>query len=386
MGNKIGTACNITTGKLDANQASPGGEYPFYTCAANPDRIDSYAFDDDVVLVAGNNAQGNFHVSRYSGKFNAYQRTYVLTAKKGFDIDYIYYSLKLELKRLKEKSQGSQTKFLTKPILTDINLGELTCNKQTKIANVLKSIDAKIELNNRINSELEAMAKLFYDYWFVQFDFSDSNGEPYKTSGGKMVYHKTLKREIPEGWKTITLEGLVDLVKGNVSPNDIDANTPYVGIEHIGRKTIVLSEWDTAESVASDKTMFHRNDILFGKIRPYFHKVAVAPFDGITSTDTIILRPKKKNFYGYSLETVFSDAFIRLATQSATGSKMPRADWSVLKKYTVPLPESGILTNFQSLIDWALNKIELSVNENQKLQRLRDWLLPMLMNGQVTVK
>ena len=92
----IGIACNITTGRLDSNHAVDGGQYPFFTCSEDPVRIDSYAFDDDVVLIAGNNAQGNFHINRYKGKFNAYQRTYVLTAKKEFDIDFIYYSLKLD--------------------------------------------------------------------------------------------------------------------------------------------------------------------------------------------------------------------------------------------------------------------------------------------------
>jgi type I restriction enzyme S subunit len=167
MPRNIGSACKITTGKLDANQAVKGGEYPFFTCAQYPDTIDSYAFDNDVVLVAGNNAQGNFHVSRFKGKFNAYQRTYVLTAKAGCSIDYIYYALKLELKRLRERSQGSQTKFLTMPILTGIHLKGLSFDEQSKIANVLTSLDAKIELNNRINAELEAMAKSLYDYWFV---------------------------------------------------------------------------------------------------------------------------------------------------------------------------------------------------------------------------
>ncbi len=100
----LSNACDITTGKMDANQAVKNGEFPFFTCSSMPDTIDSFAFDEDAVLVAGNNAQGNFHVSRFKGKFNAYQRTYVLTAKPNFDIDFVFYSLKLELKRLKDRS------------------------------------------------------------------------------------------------------------------------------------------------------------------------------------------------------------------------------------------------------------------------------------------
>jgi len=160
----LADACNIKTGKLDSNQAVKGGEFPFFTCSSEPDTIDRYAYDEDVVLVAGNNAQGNFHVSRFKGKFNAYQRTYILTAKPEFDIDFVFYSLKLELKRLKEKSQGSQTKFLTMPILNNIVLRKLNRNHQQKIASVLSALDSKIELNNLINAELDAMAKTLYDY------------------------------------------------------------------------------------------------------------------------------------------------------------------------------------------------------------------------------
>lgn len=266
--------------------------------------------------------------------------------------------------------------------------------RQKSIADVLSAIDAKIELNNRINAELEAMAKTLYDYWFVQFDFPfdfaqgkpAANGKPYKSAGGKMVYNPTLKREIPEGWEVKNLKDMVELVKGNVTPSEIDPNTPYIGLEHINRKTIVLSDWANSDSANSDKTAFKKNDILFGKIRPYFHKVAVALFDGITSTDTIILRPKKNNFFGVSLETVFTDKFVEIATQSSTGSKMPRADWNVLQNYKVPVPaDEELLELFQSVFDASLQKIESSVMESKRLIELRDWLLPMLMNGQVTI-
>ena len=256
---------------------------------------------------------------------------------------------------------------------------------QQKIAAVLSSLDSKIELNNKINAEIEAMAKTLYDYWFVQFDFPDKDGKPYKTSGGKMVWNNELKREIPDGWKVSSLKDIVELVKGNVNPSDIKTNTPYVGLEHIGRKTIVLSDWANSESANSDKTAFKKHDILFGKIRPYFHKVAVATFDGITSTDTIILRPKENIYFGLALQTVFTDKFIEIATQSSTGSKMPRADWNVLQDYKFPIPKSDLLKPFQNIFESALNKIEISVIENQTLSELRDWLLPMLMNGQVTV-
>lgn len=257
---------------------------------------------------------------------------------------------------------------------------------QQRVIDVLKSLDNKIEINNRINAELEAMAKTLYDYWFVQFDFPDEKGNPYKSSGGKMQYNAELKREIPDGWEVSNLKDIVSLVRGNINPSEIKMNTPYIGLEHIGRKTIVLSDWASSESANSDKTAFKKHDILFGKIRPYFHKVAVTTFDGITSTDTIILRPKKNIYFGLALQTVFTDKFVEIATQSSTGSKMPRADWNVLQNYKIPVSKPELLEKYQNIFESALNKIESLVIENQQLAELRDWLLPMLMNGQVTVE
>ena len=144
------------------------GKYPFFTCAPEHSFIDNYAFDDDVILVAGNNASGNFHLNRFCGKFNAYQRTYVLTTKDGFNLDYVYYALKIALKKIREQSQGSQTKFLTMPILVSITILLPDLSTQTSIARVLSSLDNKIELNNKINKELENLARTIYEYWFVQ--------------------------------------------------------------------------------------------------------------------------------------------------------------------------------------------------------------------------
>ncbi len=119
---KLGDICNIVTGKLDSNAAVPNGKYPFFTCAPEPLKIDVFAFDDDVILLAGNNAEGVFHINRYKGKFNAYQRTYVLTAREGYDIDYIKFSIEMSILEFKARALGSQTKFLTKPLIENFDI------------------------------------------------------------------------------------------------------------------------------------------------------------------------------------------------------------------------------------------------------------------------
>jgi len=259
---------------------------------------------------------------------------------------------------------------------------------QQKIAAVLSALDAKIDCNSRINAELEAMAKTLYDYWFVQFDFPDKGGKPYKSSGGKMVYNPTLKREIPAGWEAVQLSDLVDEIRESMAPENFTGSTPYIGLEHIARKSIVLANWSTADQATSNKIAFRSGDILFGKIRPYFHKVGLATMDGITSTDTIVMRPKSAALSGLVIETVFANRFVEMASAASTGSKMPRADWKVMQKYgvAIPLQPSLLLDEYQKVFDLVANKIRIHVQQTQHLAQLRDWLLPMLMNGQVTVR
>jgi type I restriction enzyme S subunit len=389
-------ACNITTGKLDANQAVKGGEYPFFTCAQYPDTIDSYAFDDDVVLVAGNNAQGNFHVSRFKGKFNAYQRTYVLTAKAGCNIDYIYYALKLELKRLRERSQGSQTKFLTMPILTGIHLKDLGFDEQSKIAKVLTSIDTKIKLNNRINAELEAMAKILYDYWFVQFDFPfdfaqgkpDDSGKPYKSSGGKMVYNPILKREIPEGWKPVRLNELFLNRSDSISSADVSHDMPYTPIDSLPMKKMSFGAAQPAIEANTSLIRYKQSDILIGAMRVYFHRVCIAPFDGITRTTTMVLMPKFPESLPYLYQVCNEDRTISVATKISVGTQQPYVNWdNSLENHVIPFPsDPALVEKYSSMAASAVKGIIAREKENAQLASIRDWLLPMLMNGQVTVK
>jgi type I restriction enzyme S subunit len=226
---KLTEACNIVTGKLDANAAETGGKYPYFTCAPEPLAINTFAFDDDVILLAGNNASGKFHCQRYKGKFNAYQRTYVITVKQGYDIEYIYYNLKINLQNLKKKAQGSQTKFLTMQILDGFQIEDISIHEQKKATEILAYIDEKIENNNKINTELELMAKTIYDYWFLQFEFPNDDGKPYKSSGGKMIWNEELKREIPRGWKIANLNDIASITMGT-SPKGNSINTDGNGI------------------------------------------------------------------------------------------------------------------------------------------------------------
>ena len=370
---KIGNICNIKTGKLDANQFVLGGEYPFYTCAPEPLTIDSYSFDDSVILIAGNNAAGNFHINRFDGKFDAYQRTYILTAKPGFDLDYIFYSLKLELKRLKEKAQGSQTKFLTMPLLNDISIAKLDLSSQQKISSVLSALDSKIELNNKINSELEAMAKMLYDHWFVQFDFPfdfastslstnaqcrpDKNGKPYKTSGGKMVWNEELKREIPDGWTSGTLLDLGAIVGGSTPPREIDDYFTTKGTAWItpkdlslntGNKFITKGELDVSDKgikVASLNIM-PKGTILLSSRAPIGY-LAISREQVTTNQGFKSFVPKKS----YTTEYVYYAIKNMIPTieNNSAGSTFKEVSGSTLKAIKICLPDTGIIKSYTSM-------------------------------------
>lgn len=382
-------ACYITTGKLDANQSIKNGIYPFFTCAEFPDAINTYAFDCDAVLVAGNNARGNFHVNRYKGKFNAYQRTYVLTSKENFDIDFIFYSLKLELKRLKEKSQGSQTKFLTLPILQNIHFSSISINEQKTIAAVLSALDKKIALNKQINARLEEMAKTLYDYWFVQFDFPDANGKPYKSSGGEMVFDETLKREIPKGWEVKSLGEIENNIITGKTPstqysNFFNGDIPFITIGDIRNNTFIIK---TEQNLSIEGANNQKNKYLpEGSL--CVSCIATVGLIGFTTRQAqtnqqinsiIFKHDYNKEFLYFYLKDYF------LVEKAKTGNTFANMNKGDFEKILVLYPNLRLLQKYSNKMVLVFNQINNLSKQNHQLTQLRDFLLPMLMNGQVSV-
>lgn len=378
--------CNITTGKLDANAAVENGIYPYFTCGEEPAKINEYAFDCDAILIAGNNAQGNFHVSRYNGKFNAYQRTYVLTAKENCNLDFVYYSLKLSLEQLRTRSQGSQTKFLTMPILNAISINDAL--NQKKIADVLSCIDDKIALNKKTNTELENMAKTIYDYWFIQFDFPDKNGHPYKTSGGQMVYNEILKREIPAGWEVKRFGGVCEIVLGGTPSTDKDeywnGNIPWLNSGEVAEFPIINAEKTVTELGIKDSA------------------TELVPAGTVTLSITRHLRPSiltmdaciNQSVVGIKENKIFSKYFLYPFISSKinhymmlrTGAQQPHINKETVDDTLVCIPSAEVLENYNKEVGSIYERIILNAKETKQLTMLRDYLLPLLMNGQIEVK
>lgn len=259
--------------------------------------------------------------------------------------------------------------------------------EQKAIAKILSSLDDKIELNRRMNATLEAMAKALFKAWFVDFEPVRANMEnrPSESASPEIakLFPSEFENDIPKGWRIGTLNEISFNYRQNVNPNEVEAETPYVGLEHIPKKSIALTEWGNSEKAESTKSSFKSNDILFGKLRPYFHKVVIAPFDGICSTDILVIRPKDNYHFGQILITYSSDEIIQYADRLSNGAKMPRTNWSDLAKFEVVIPTKQISEEFSIFTASIAEKIKLNISENQKLAEIRDSLLPRLISGKI---
>jgi type I restriction enzyme S subunit len=247
---------------------------------------------------------------------------------------------------------------------------------QEKVAQILFRFHALIENNTRRIAILEEMAQAIYREWFVHFRFPGHENV-------KMVESEL--GPIPAGWEGRTLGDIAVEERRGIDPNAVDPGTPYVGLEHIPRRSITLQEWDSAASAGSRKYEFRRGEILFGKIRPYFHKVVVAPADGICSTDAIVIRSKSEDAAGLTLAVVSSREFVDYATQTSQGTKMPRADWKVLSEYPVAVPPQVLQSRFEAYMSQTVELLQNLAAKNRALNATRDLLLPKLVSGEIDV-
>jgi type I restriction enzyme, S subunit len=246
---------------------------------------------------------------------------------------------------------------------------------QRVVGGMLDAVDEFIENNRRRVEVLEDMARAIYREWFVHFHFpGHENVELVNSDLGL----------IPDGWAWGAFGELVDIGKDTVDPATIDPTTPAVGLEHIPRRRVTLDDWAVAAAQGSRKAQFKQGDVLFGKIRPYFHKVSVAPLGGICSTDAFVMRPKSRH-WGQAVAVASSDEFVANAVQTSNGTKMPRADWKVISKWPVPIPPSSISESFTGVMQDHLGLAAKLMFESRKLAAMRELLLPKLITGQIDV-
>ena len=168
-----------------------------------------------------------------------------------------------------------------------------------------------------------------------------------------------------------------------VSPSDVVEDTPYIGLEHMPRRSIALSKWEGAGKVTSNKLVFKKGEFLFGKLRPYFHKVGFAPLDGICSTDIVVVIPRAPEWAAFALACLSSDEFVDYTDQTSTGTKMPRTSWKTMEQYEICLPFDHVARAFQGVAQPLFDRVSANIHETRILAQTRDLLLPKLMSGEI---
>ena len=262
--------------------------------------------------------------------------------------------------------------------------------EQQAIAHVLGTLDDKIELNRRMNETLEAMARALFKSWFVDFDPVRAKMEGRDTGLPQDIANLFPDRlvdseigEIPEAWEVASLGDVAASRRRGVDPASVASDTPYIGLADMPRGSIALTDWGGAGSVSSTKSAFKAGDILFGKLRPYFHKVGIAPMDGLCSTDIVVLGERKPIWSAFVVACVSSTAFVVYTSQTATGTRMPRTSWQTMSRYELGRPTNDVASQFERLVAPILRRIVENVHESRTLAALRDTLLPKLISGEL---
>ncbi len=264
--------------------------------------------------------------------------------------------------------------------------------EQRAIAYILGTLDDKIELNRKMNETLEAMARALFKSWFVDFDPVRAKAEGRDTGLPKEIadlfpdeFEDSELGEIPKGWEVGVLGDVATNPRRAIQPAEIKPETLYIALEHMPRRSIALSSWGSANGIGSNKFRFKKGEILFGKLRPYFHKVGVAPEDGVCSTDIIVFTPKADSWFGFVLGHVSSNNFVEYTNSGSTGTRMPRTSWNEMARYKLTIPTEQILRAYTSQIKPSIERILELIHESVSLSAIRDALLPRLISGELRV-
>jgi type I restriction enzyme S subunit len=266
-------------------------------------------------------------------------------------------------------------------------------DEQRAIAHILGTLDDKIELNRRMSETLEAMARALFKSWFVDFDPVRAKAEGRDPGLPKPLADLFPARlvdselgEIPEGWEVGTLGDVAESPRRSLRPQEISADAAYIALEHMPRRCIALSDWGAGDGIESNKCEFKRGEILFGKLRPYFHKVGVAPVDGVCSTDIVVVTQRRPSWFGFVLGHVSSVRFVDYTNAGSTGTKMPRTSWADMARYEVILPPEQVAAAFTSLVRPQVERMVAGIHESRTLAALRNALLPKLISGELRAR
>ena len=307
------------------------------------------------------------------------------------DPRYIGYHISLPETRawLRQNAVGLVMTNLNTGILERIPIHAPDRQEQVVIADLLASLDAKIDLNRQMAATLEDMARALFKSWFVDFDPVHAKTEGRDTglpAGIAALFPVGFDDGgLPKGWTWKRADEIARSVRSTADPKAMPPETPYVGLEHLPRKSLGMRDHGYAKEVESGKLNFKTGDLLFGKLRPYFHKVSVMPFEGIASSDIFIFRAKSEKYRALMYFGFSEEGFVTSASGASTGTRMPRADWSHMSEQQVASDDGKILEAFNEIALSHVTQIGEQLAECQKLEQLRDALLPKLLSGELRV-
>ena len=424
---KLGDILNFKTGRLDSNAATLNGEYPFFTCSPETLSINSYAFDDEAVLLAGNNANGVFSVKYYIGKFNAYQRTYVITSKDRnlVSIRWLYFRIKHVTAELQKMSVGTATKFLTKKILDNFEIRLPTLIEQESIANILWSLQSQIDINIQINQTLESIAQAIFKSWFIDFDpvrakiAAKQNGADPELAAMCVISGKSeaeLKQmpeddfaelqataalfpdelveselgEVPNGWFKTDLSILADLNVQSWTKKNCPEKVTYVDLSNTKWGVIQQTEEFIFEKAPSRaRRVLKIGDTIVGTVRPANGSYAFIQRENLTgSTGFAVLSPKHKNYAEFIYIVATDKENIKRLAHLADGGAYPAVSYDTVLNTPCILPienKDGVLNLFHKNVKEFYLLSASKFEENNILASIRDTLLPKLLSGEIDV-
>ena len=364
---KLTEVADFKTGKLNSNAAVKNGLYPFFTCSPETLSIDEFAFDTKAILLAGNNAEGNFAIKYYDGKFNAYQRTYVITGKnnKVADLKYLFYSIKSQLQEFKNISIGSATRFLTMQIFDGFILNLPPFTEQKSIASILSSLDDKIDLLHRQNATLEKMAETLFRQWFVE--------------------------EAKEEWKNGKVSDLIKILSGYAfkSSSFVESGKyRLITIKGVQDGYLELNNADKIEEVPDRMPDFCKleiGDIILSLTGNVGRCCLVDTTDLLLNQRVAKLHPIYERDRAYTYFLFRQPQIKQLLEEMGKGTAQPNLSPIETSNMELIIPDEEKLIEFSVMATPLLNKMLFNKKSIQTLTALRDTLLPKLMSGEVRV-
>ena len=364
--------------------------YPYYGAQGIIDYVDHFIFDGEYILVAedGNNLKSLAEniATWATGQFWVNNHAHILGEKSGYCLRYIYYIL--NTLDLRGYITGSAQPKFNQENLARVELDLPDYKTQCAIAETLTSLDSKISNNMAICSELESMAKLLYDYWFVQFDFPDENGKPYKSSGGKMVWNEELKREIPEGWTVSKLGNECEILLGGTPDTTKteywDGDIPWLNSGEVACSPVLFAEKRiTEDGMNNSATAFAEAGAVVMSITRYI-RPSILGINACFNQSVVAVKPTHRfhTSYIYPLMKSNVDRYMKLRT----GAQQPHINKETVEETLFLCPSEHILRKYYPIVE-SLYEQQMNISkESIELTSLRDFLLPMLMNGQVSFK